>query len=287
MGMLKTCKEDQMCTMYGIVTFEQKPVKEKEVKSEFQKVEKSLYHIPQETRKQARLRTILSWKMISLLPLILMSYAQNKILSIAINLHYRMHQLTNRQSWPWQIMWQQQICLCWRWKADRHNLTYWNDYWHRGPPPIAKKPYTPALKHYDWVKERIDKLLEAGVIRDSQSSWSAPIVVVPKGDSGKRLYVDFRALNKITRTYVWPMPRVEDIFAKLGKAKFYTTVDLRSRYHHITLDKESIKKTAFFTPFGKSEYLKVPFGLVQAPAYFENLMNKDLNGLNFTLSYFP
>ena len=91
----------------------------------------------------------------------------------------------------------------------------------RDHQPIAKKPYTLALKHCDWVKEEIDKLLEAGVIRESHSSLSASIIVVPKGDGGKRLCVDFRALNKITRTYVWPMPRVEDIFAKLGKAKFY------------------------------------------------------------------
>ena len=67
---------------------------------------------------------------------------------------------------------------------------------------IAKKPYTLALKHYDWVKEEIDKLLEAGVIRESHSRWSAPIVVVPKGDGGKRLCVDYRALNAITRTFV-------------------------------------------------------------------------------------
>ena len=87
--------------------------------------------------------------------------------------------------------------------------------------PIAKKPYTLTLKHYDWVKEEIDKLLETGVIRESHSSWSAPIVVVPKGDGGKRLWVDHRALDAITRTYVWPMPRVEDIFSKLGKAKFF------------------------------------------------------------------
>ena len=69
-------------------------------------------------------------------------------------------------------------------------------------PSIAKKPYTLALKHYDWVKEYIDKLLEAGVIRESLSSWPALIVVVPKGDGGKRYCVGFKALNKITRTYV-------------------------------------------------------------------------------------
>ena len=87
--------------------------------------------------------------------------------------------------------------------------------------------YTLALKHYDRVKEEIDKLLEAWVIRESHSSWSAPIVLVPKGDDGKRPCIDFMTLNKITITYVWPIPRVEDMFAKLGKAKFYKTLDLR------------------------------------------------------------
>ena len=152
-------------------------------------------------------------------------------------------------------------------------------------PPIAKKPYALALKHHDWVKEEIDKLQEAGVIRESHTSWSAPIVVIPKQDGGKRLCVDFSAVNAITRTYVWPMPRGEDIFAKLGKAKFFTTLDLRLGYQHIALDPDAIKNTAFVTPLGKYEYLKVPFGLAYAPAYFQELMNKVLNGLNFTLAY--
>ena len=65
----------------------------------------------------------------------------------------------------------------------------------------------------------------------------------------------FRALNARTRTYVWSMPRVKDIFAKLGKAKFFTTLGLRSGYHHAALDDDAIKKTAFVTPLGKYEYL--------------------------------
>ena len=81
------------------------------------------------------------------------------------------------------------------------------------------------------------------------------------------------------------MSRVEDIFSKLGKARYYTTLDLRSSYHHIALDEKSIKKTAFVAPFGKYEYLNVPFGLPQVPAYFQNLKNEVLNGLNFTLDY--
>ena len=89
---------------------------------------------------------------------------------------------------------------------------------------------------------------------------------------GKGMCVDYRALNAIPRTYIWPMPRIDDILAKLGKANFFTTLDLRSGYHHIALDKDAIKKTAFVTPFGKYEYLKVPFGLAQAPSYFQNLI---------------
>ena len=81
------------------------------------------------------------------------------------------------------------------------------------------------------------------------------------------------------------MPRVEDIFSKLGKAKFFTTLDLRSGYHHIALDKDAIKKTAFVTPILKIWIFKKPIGLAQAPAYFQNLMNKILNGLIFILAY--
>ena len=80
-------------------------------------------------------------------------------------------------------------------------------------------------------------------------------------------------------------PRVEDILARLGKAKYFTTLDLRSGYHHKALDKQSIKKTAFCTPFGKYECLKVPFGLAQVPSYFQKLMNKVLNGLSFAFAY--
>ena len=128
-------------------------------------------------------------------------------------------------------------------------------------------------------------MLKAGVIRESHSSWSAPIVVVPKCDGGKRLCVDFRALNAIYRTYIWPMTRVENIFAKLGKAKFFIMLDLQSGYHDIALDDDAIKKIPSVMPLGKYKYFKVPFGLAQAPTYFQNLMNRVLNGLHFTLAY--
>ena len=87
-------------------------------------------------------------------------------------------------------------------------------------PPIAKKPYTLAIKHHEWVEEEIDKSLEAGVMRESHSSWSTSIVVVPKVDGGKRMCVDYIALNAISRTYIWPMPRIEDIGQSWVKQNF-------------------------------------------------------------------
>ena len=151
--------------------------------------------------------------------------------------------------------------------------------------PVSQKPYPIAMKHYQWVKDEIEKLLAAKVILTSCSSWSAPIIVVPKGDGGKCLVIDYRALNKVTRKFTWPMPKVEDIFSKLNGGTYFTTLDLRAGYHHIPLDKPSIPKMAFNSPFGKFEYVKVPFGLVQAPAYFQELMTGILKDFNFTIAY--
>ena len=151
--------------------------------------------------------------------------------------------------------------------------------------PISQKPYPIAMKHYQWVKEDIEKLLAAKVIHSSRSSWSAPIIGVPKGDGGKCLVIDYRALNKVTRKFTWPMPKVEDIFSKLDGATYFTTLDLQAGYHHIPLNKQSIPKTAFNSPFGKYEYIEAPFGLAHALAYFQELMTGILKDFNFTIAY--
>ena len=151
--------------------------------------------------------------------------------------------------------------------------------------PVSQKLYPIAIKHYQWVKDEIEKLLAARVICTSQSSWSAPIIVVPKGDGGKCLVIDYRTLNKVTRKFTLPMPKVEDIFSKLNRATYFTTLDLRAGYHHIPLDKPSRPKTAFNSPFRKFEYVKVPFGLAQAPAYFQELMTGILRDFNFAIAY--
>ena len=168
-------------------------------------------------------------------------------------------------------------------------------------PPVSSRPYTLPLKHYKWVQREIESLQCAGVITKSMSKWASPIVIVPKKSAPgeplkRRLCVDFRKVNELQQEvitagktkgqiFIHPLPKIDEIYAKLKGAKVFSTIDLRSGYHHITLGKSSRAKTAFVTPFGKYKFLKVPFGLAQAPAYFQLLMNKVLKGLKFAMTY--
>ena len=167
--------------------------------------------------------------------------------------------------------------------------------------PVSSRPYTLPLKHYEWVQREIESLERAGVITKSMSKWASPIVIVPKksapGEPPKRrLCVDFRKVNELQQEvitagkikgqiFIHPLPKIDEMYAKLKGAKDFSMIDLRSGYHHIALGKSSRAKTAFMTPFGKYEFLMVPFGLAQAPAYFQLLMNKVLKGLKFAVTY--
>ena len=168
-------------------------------------------------------------------------------------------------------------------------------------PPVSSRPYTLPLKHYEWVQREIESLEHAGVITKSMSKWASPIVIVPKKSAPgeplkRRLCVDFRKINKLQQEVITagktkgqisihPLLKIDEMYAKLKGAKVFSTIDLRSGYHHIALGKSSRAKTAFVTPFGKYKFLMVPFGLAQAPAYFQLLMNKVLKGLKFTMTY--
>ena len=79
-----------------------------------------------------------------------------------------------------------------------------------------------------------------------------PVIVVPKGDGGKHLVIDYCTLNKVTWKRIWPMPKVEDVFSQLNRAKYFSTLDLQAGYHHIPLDELSMPKAAFTSLFGKT-----------------------------------
>ena len=168
-------------------------------------------------------------------------------------------------------------------------------------PPVSSCPYTLALKHHQWVQSEIETLERAGVITKSMSPWASPIVVVPKKSQHgeppkKRLCIDFRKIYNLQQAVITegkskgclslvPLPKIDEMYAKLKGAKFFSTINLRSGYYHIALGKDSRAKTAFVTPFGKYEFLQVPFGLAQAPAYFQHLMNQVLDNCSFAMTY--
>ena len=169
-------------------------------------------------------------------------------------------------------------------------------------PPIDSKPYTLSLKHYDWVQKEITTLEKAGIITKSISPWASPVVIVPKKSAPgeppqRRMCVDFRRLNKqLPRVKnisggkgcisLVQLPKIDELYTKLRGYKVFSTLDLRSGYYQIGFSDSAKPKTAFVVfGMGKFEFNRVPFGLAQAPAYFQRLINEVLTDCNFAMGY--
>ncbi|GFO10265.1 Pol polyprotein [Plakobranchus ocellatus] len=127
----------------------------------------------------------------------------------------------------------------------------------------------------------LDKMLEAGVVQPSVSEWASPPVLVRKRDGSMRWCVDYRALNKITRKDVFPLPRIEDCVDALDGHLWFSKLDANSAYWQVRLDEESKSKTAFCTRRGLFEFVRMPFGLCNAHATFSRVINLVLSGLNW------
>ena len=145
--------------------------------------------------------------------------------------------------------------------------------------------YRKSMKEREEIKYEISKMLEAKVIRPSNSAWSAPIILIPKKDGTKRMCVDYRKLNSITVTENWPLPVIRDILDRLNGSNWFSTLDLKSGYWQIEMSPNSIAKTAFSTPDGHYEFLRVPFGLKNAPSHFSRIMHQTLGAFNFVEIY--
>ena len=137
----------------------------------------------------------------------------------------------------------------------------------------------PAL--FNEVREHLAEMLQAGAIRPSQSSYSSNVVIVRKKDGSLRFCVDFRKLNSKTIKDAYAIPRVEDTLHLLAGAKYFTKLDLRSGYWQVELEESDKHKTAFQVgTLGFYEFHRMPFGLCNAPATFQRLMERCMGELN-------
>ncbi|CAF1402909.1 unnamed protein product [Rotaria sordida] len=143
-------------------------------------------------------------------------------------------------------------------------------------PPIYTPPYRVSYKDEQRQREEIDKLLEQGIIEESTSPWSSPIVLVRKKDSSVRFCIDFRKLNNISTKDAFPMPRIDDIFDHLSQAEYYTTIDFKSGYFQVGLDPKDRPKTAFSTRDQHYQFTVLSQGVTNGPPAFQRIVSQIL-----------
>lgn len=143
-------------------------------------------------------------------------------------------------------------------------------------PPIYTSPYRVSYKDEQIQRDEIDKLLKQGIIEESISPWSSPIVLVRKKDGSVRFCIDFRKLNNITTKDAFPMPRIDDIFDHLAQAEYYTTIDFKSGYFQVGLDPKDRPKTAFSTRDQHYQFKVLPQGVTNGPPAFQRIVSQIL-----------
>ena len=144
--------------------------------------------------------------------------------------------------------------------------------------PVKLPPYRVPHAYRDSLEKELKEMEKAGLIESSTSDWASPIVLIKKEGKSMRMCVDYRRLNSVTKVEAYPMPRVDELIDRLGKAKYITTLDLTRGYWQVPVAAKDRYKTAFITPWGLYEFKVMPFGLSGAPASFQKLMDRILRG---------
>ena len=150
--------------------------------------------------------------------------------------------------------------------------------------PIQQKPYPLPLASEKIVAEEVQNMLNADVIQESDSPYASPIVLVKKKDGTHRFCIDYRKINKITRGDAHPIPDQEALFSKLAKAKYFTKIDMTKGYWQIGVQADSRQYTAFQAGGKLYEFKRMAFGLKNAPATFNKMMQSlfgDIDGSTF------
>ncbi|RXN11607.1 Retrovirus-related Pol polyprotein from transposon 412 [Labeo rohita] len=148
------------------------------------------------------------------------------------------------------------------------------------PTPFKHRARPIHPQDLEAVRKHLQELLVAGVIRESQSPYSSPIVVVRKRNNDVRLCIDFRKLNLQTQKDSYALPNLEETFSALSGSKWFTVLDLKSGYYQIEVEEADKEKTAFVTPLGFWEFNRMPQGITNAPSTFQRLMERCVGDMN-------
>ncbi|KAJ9512034.1 hypothetical protein QJQ45_004612 [Haematococcus lacustris] len=154
-------------------------------------------------------------------------------------------------------------------RAVGHSIPLQSD----GKPP-ARPSYRMSKPEQDELRKQITDLLAKGLIEPSSSPYAAPVLFVQKKSGELRMCIDYRQLNKITIRDQYPLPRIDDLFDQLAGKTVFSSLDLQAGYHQIRIPAEDVPKTAFRTPMGHYQFKVLCFGLTNAPATFQRVMNE-------------
>lgn len=142
--------------------------------------------------------------------------------------------------------------------------------------PIRSRYYQMSDDNITELKRQLEIMIKAKIIRPSKSPWASPCLFVIKKNGEKRLVIDYRKINAITKADSYPLPRIQDNLDRMGKSQVFSMMDATAGFHQNPMDANSIEKTAFITKIGLFEFLVTPFGLKNSPSAFQRLMNEIL-----------
>ena len=155
----------------------------------------------------------------------------------------------------------------------------------QGTRPIRQNYYRVNPEKRKVMKDEVEYLLKNKLAVPSKSPWASPCLLVPKANGKFRLCTDFRKLNSVTIKDSFPLPRIDDILDAIGSSKFLTQIDMLKGYYQIPLSENAKQMSAFITPFGLFQYERLPFGMCNAPATFQRMVNFLIQDLERVYGY--